>query len=220
MTLINAFLFDLACIIGAIFCFVLFVLVTVRIVRKLVRFPAPPFIGRFLDSSFRRFMQRPDTLIARSGFEQGMNVLEAGCGSGSYTTFVARKIGPEGTVYALDVQQKMLDQLTKKLELPAHKDLKNILPVLASIYTIPFDDNMFDLVYMVTVLQEIPDRHRALSEINRVLKPGGILAVTEFLPDPDYPFKKTVVRQLERAGFGIAAIKGAFWTYTVRAMKT
>jgi len=39
---------------------------------------------------------------------------------------------------------------------------------------------------MITVLQEIPDKGKALREAGRVLKPGGILAVTEFFPDPDY----------------------------------
>jgi len=57
------------------------------------------------------------------------------------------------------------------------------------VHKLPFDDNSFDVVYTVTVLQELPDKNRALKEMKRVLKPGGILAVTEFLPDPDYPLK-------------------------------
>jgi ubiquinone/menaquinone biosynthesis C-methylase UbiE len=69
------------------------------------------------------------------------------------------------------------------------------------------------------VLQEIPDKRKALAEARRVLKPGGIIAVTEFLIDPDYPLRSTTVRDLERAGFTIEAVEGRFWTYTVRGKR-
>jgi len=145
-----------------------------------------------------------------------MRVLEIGCGSGAYTTFVARAVGPEGIVEALDIQPAMLAQLESKLALPENRDIKNIHTHQASAYELPFEYGSIDLVYMVTVLPEIPDRERTLTEIKRVLKTGGILAVTEFFPDPDYPFSKTTARQGEKAGFKVDEILGNFWTYTVR----
>lgn len=54
---------------------------------------------------------------------------------------------------------------------------------------------------MVTVFEEMPDQKTALQETKRVLKPGGLLAITEFFPDPDYPLKSTVIRKVEKAGF-------------------
>jgi len=188
----------------------------IRIVRKLFHFPAPAFIGRFLDSDYRRRVQPPAPLIKRSGFKPGMRVLEIGCGSGAYTTFVARAVGPGGTVEALDIQPAMLAQLEKKLALPENSDITNINTHEASAYELPFEDGSIDLVYLITVLFEIPDRNKALAEIQRVLKPGGILAVTEFLPDPDYPLRKTVTRLGTETGFEVDEIEGNFWTYTVR----
>ena len=82
--------------------------IVLRIVRETVHFPAPAFMGRLLDSDLRRAVQQPSTIIARSGIRKGMKVLEVGCGSGAYTTYVARAVGPEGTVYALDIQPGML----------------------------------------------------------------------------------------------------------------
>jgi len=187
-----------------------------RIFRKFFHFPAPAFLGYFLDSNYRRKIQPPDPLIHRSGIQPGMRVLEIGCGSGAYTTFVARAVGPEGTVEALDIQPAMLAQLESKLTLPENRDIKNIHTHQASAYELPFEDGSIDLVYMVTVLPEIPDRGKTLTEIKRVLKTGGILAVTEFFPDPDYPFSKTTSRQGEKAGFEVDEILGNFWTYTVR----
>ena len=66
--------------------------VLIRIIRKLYHFPAPAFIGRFLDSDFRRWVQPPDKLIKRSGIKPGMTVMDLGCGSGAFTPFVARAV--------------------------------------------------------------------------------------------------------------------------------
>jgi len=193
--------------------------VLIRIIRKSYHFPAPAFIGRFLDSNHRRRLQPPGKIIERSGIKQGITVLDLGCGSGAFTPFVARMVGETGKVYAVDIQPAMLKQLERKLARPENQDIKNIEPKQASAYDLPFEDGAVDLVYMVTVLQEIPDRSRALREISRVLKPGGILAVTEFLPDPDYPWRSTVIKICQREGFILDANLGNLWNYTVRFKK-
>ena len=190
--------------------------IVIRIIRKNFHFPAPAFFGSVLDSNCRRTLQSAKELVERSGIQSGMEVAEVGCGSGAYTLHVAEKIGPEGKVYAIDIQQKMLDQLQNKMD--KHK-VKNIEPIKANAYELPFTDSSLDLVYLVTVLQEIPNRSQALAEIRRVLRPGGIIAVSEFLPDPDYPLLSTTKKQLKKAGFAIDAAEGNFWTYTVRGVK-
>lgn len=190
-----------------------------KVVSKLVRFPAPAFIGRFLDSGYRRKIQPPSQMIERSGIKEGMQVLDLGCGSGAFTTFVARVVGSTGMVYALDIQQDMLKQLENKLSKPENEDIKNIKAILSNAYELPFDNGSLDLVYMVTVLQEIPDRNRALQEVHRVLKSNGILAVTELFPDPDYPWKSTTVKLGMGAGFVVDEISGNFFNYTVRFTK-
>ncbi len=193
--------------------------VLIRIIRKLYRFPAPAFIGRFLDSDIRRWLQPPDKIIEHSGIKQGMTVIDLGCGSGAFTTFVARAVGEQGKVYAVDIQPAMLQQLERKLAKAENQDIRNIELKQASAYGLPFEDETIDLVYMVTVLQEIPDRARALREIRRVLKPGGILAVTEFLPDPDYPLRSTTIKICQREGFVLDDNQGNLWNYTVRFKK-
>jgi len=52
-----------------------------------------------------------------------------------------------------------------------------------------------------------------------VLKPGGILAVTEWLPDPDYPWKSTTIKMGREAGFVLDEAPGNIWHYTVRFRK-
>jgi ubiquinone/menaquinone biosynthesis C-methylase UbiE len=148
-----------------------------------------------------------------------MHVLEIGCGSGAYTTFAARAVGPEGTLKALDIQSAMLAQLEKKLARPEYNDIHNITLHQASAYELPFGDGELDLVYLITVLPEIPDQDRALAEIKRVLKVGGVLAVGELLIDPDYPLKATTIRRCTKAGFELQEIQDIFWSYTARFIK-
>ncbi len=190
-----------------------------RTIRKLYHFPAPAFIGRFLDSDIRRWVQPPEKIIERSGIKPGMTVIDLGCGSGVFTSFVARIVGEQGKVYAVDIQPAMLRQLERKLAKVENQDIRNIELKQASAYELPFEDGTVDLVYMVTVLPEIPDRGRALREIRRVLKPGGILAVTEFLPDPDYPWRSTTIKICQREGFVLDNNQGNLWNYTVRFKK-
>lgn len=206
-------------IIACIFAFVLLWLTLVKVIRRMFKFPAPAFIGRILDSNYRRRQQPPQKVIERSGIKEGMQVLEIGCGSGAFTTFVAREAGPSGKVYALDIEPKMLAQLKAKLSRPENQDIKNIELINKSAYDLPFPDGSLDAVYMVTVFQEIPDRDRALNEIKRVLKPGGFLGITELFPDPDYPLKSTTIKQVTAQGLLLDGSGGNFWNYTVRFRK-
>ena len=191
----------------------------IRLVRRYYKFPAPAFIGAFLDSDLRRRLQSPAAIIERSGIDTGMRVLEVGCGNGGFTTAVARMVGEYGTVFALDIQAEMLEKLQQKLNRPENQDIKNITLLHESAYGLPFVNGSLDLVYMVTVFQEVPDKQKALVEIKRVLKPGGFLAISEFLPDPDYPWISTTARMGLKAGLIIDRIEGNLWNYTVRFKK-
>jgi len=165
-------------------------------------------------------MQPPEKVIERSGIKENMVAAEIGCGSGAFTTFTARAVGKNGTIYALDIQQDMLDQLKKKLEKEQFKDIKNIKLLLGSAYELPLDDESVDIVYFVSVFQEIPDIPRVLKETKRVLKENGVLAISEFFFDPDYPLRKTTLKQGLAGGFILEGIFGNFWNYTARFKKS
>jgi len=190
-----------------------------RLLRRYLKFPAPAFIGRFLDSGYRRRLQPPALLVERSGVQKGMTILEIGCGSGAYTPWFARAAGETGRVYALDIQPGMLKQIRRKLEQPENQDILNLQVTAGSAYELPFENESLDLVYMVTVFQEIPDKARTLKEVRRVLKRRGVLAISEWLPDPDYPWATTTVRMGKAGGFRVDDVDGNLWNYTVRFKK-
>jgi ubiquinone/menaquinone biosynthesis C-methylase UbiE len=193
--------------------------VVVRLYLKFHSQPAPPIIGPFLNSPLRRLTQPPARVIERSGVKPGMTILDLGCGSGAFTLPAAWVVGEGGKVYALDIQSAMLRQLERRLARARNHDIKSVELKQASAYELPLADESLDLVMSVAAFHEIPDKPRALRELKRVLKRGGILALTEFLPDPDYPLATTTIKEGEAAGFVFEAKLGNFWDYTVRFKK-
>jgi len=184
----------------------------VRIVRRIVHFPIPPFIARFIDNPFRRRIQPAATVVDWIGIQDGMCVLEIGPGPGTFTIEAAKRVGANGKVFAVDIEQAEISRLNRRLH---RENITNVTARLASACELPFPDKTFDRVFMVTVLAEIPDRKRALLEIKRVLKDEGLLAVGELLLDPDYPRRKTVIGWCKDAGLEPVAAHGGLVHYLV-----
>nr|WP_321464452.1 class I SAM-dependent methyltransferase [uncultured Desulfobulbus sp.] len=134
----------------------------------------------------------------------GMTVLDAGCGPGRLTLPLAKRVGPEGTVTAVDLQPGMLERVRAKAE---RAGLGNIKLVRAGLGEGQLPRGHFERAVLVTVLGEIPDRDAALAELYAALKPGGILAVAEIIFDPHFQTKKTVLGLAAAAGFG----ERTFW---------
>jgi ubiquinone/menaquinone biosynthesis C-methylase UbiE len=148
-----------------------------------------------------------------------MTVLELGCGPGVHTIEFAKAIGEKGKLYAVDMQAKMVSILKQKLSKAENKYLSEIEVKVADACDLPFSDETIDLVVMVGVLGEIPDKNRALQEIRRVLKKGGILSVSENMIDPDYPLKKTTARYCEQCGYRLVKTEGSFFNYVSQFLK-
>jgi len=190
-----------------------------RILRRHYRFPVPSFVASFLDSRFRKMMQPPQKIVERSGIKEAMTVMELGCGPGTYTIDIARAVGDRGRVYAVDIQKAMIDKLEKKLKRSENRDVRNVIPKVANAYELPLPEDCLDSAVMICVLQEIPDRQRALGEVYRVLRPHGVLAVSEWAVDPDYPLRRTTKRICEQAGFRPKESRGNLFHYTLQFEK-
>ncbi len=187
-----------------------FIQTVVRLIRRYVKFPAPPFITVLLDSRLRAVVQPPEQVVGWMDIREGMTVLELGPGAGTFTVEAARRAGPGGQVYAVDIQPEMIAKVQAKVDAMG---LRNVIPQVAPAYDLPVPDATVDRLYLITVLAEIPDKPRALAEFRRVLKPGGLLAVGEFVVDPDYPLRRTTKRWCETAGFLPAGSYGSLLHY-------
>ena len=176
--------------------------------------PCPASLAFLVDNPIRRRYTRP--LLDRVGIRPGERVLELGPGPGAFTLDAARRTEPEGLLVAVDIQQKMIDAVEERVQVAG---VTNVETHVASAYDLPLDDASVDRAFLVTVLPEIPDRQRALAELHRVLKPGGILSLTEEFTDPDYPPRRTTVRWASQAGFDLVERFGNWWIYTLNFRK-
>ena len=184
----------------------------IRIIRHFHKFPIPEFLAGAIDNPFRRRIQPPDEMPLRHGIAPGMRVLEVGPGNGRYTLATARRVGAGGQVVAVDIEPKMIERLRARAEA---EGVANVEARVADVYDLPFDDGSFDAVTMNAVIGEIPEPARALAEFHRVLRPGGTLAFSEVLLDPDYPLASTLVRLASAAGFALRSRVGGFFAYTL-----
>jgi ubiquinone/menaquinone biosynthesis C-methylase UbiE len=155
--------------------------------------------------------------IDELGLAPGMRVADVGCGPGRLTLPIAKAVGPEGEVVALDLQQKMLDLMHRRVDAAG---LHNVREICAGAGDGHLPKDHFDRAVLSTVLGEIPDRERALREIRDALKPGGYLVVAEVVGDPHYQFKKKVIELAERAGLRPGEISGGFFAYRMRLYRS
>ena len=159
---------------------------------------------------------RAATIVDHLELKRGMRVLDVGCGPGRVTLPVARKIGPDGEVVAIDVQSGMLARVKERA---AAANLKNVRYVQCAVGGDALDVQAADRALLVTVLGEIPDRESALRAIFAALKPGGFLSVTEIVFDPHYQRRSTVTRLALDAGFQVKAFFGGRLAYTLHLSK-
>jgi len=202
-------------IVFGIFFFIVFVIL--RIVRRYYKFPIPGFLTRLIDNPIRRkFIQKPKKVAERVNLKPGMIIVEIGPGKGSYTKALARNILPDGKVYAIDIQDSVINRLKKRIE---KENIKNIIPKIDDAYNLSFEDQSVDRVLMIACLPEIPDPIKALKEIRRVLKSDGLLSLSEILPDPDYPRRKTEKKWASEAGFELDEQFGNWFIYQLNFKK-
>jgi ubiquinone/menaquinone biosynthesis C-methylase UbiE len=180
------------------------------------RNPSPcPYSQRF-------WVELPHPSITRERLEEvlaprpGERILEVGPGTGYYTLGVARRLGPEGRLDILDIQQSMLDHTTARTR---EAGLGNIVvPARADARELPYPDDAFDAAYLCTTLGEILDVDVALAELRRVLRPGGRLVVGESYLDPHVVRTARLRAGAERAGLRFdrraAGVAGYFGRFT------
>ncbi|MDD3815697.1 MAG: class I SAM-dependent methyltransferase [Desulfocapsaceae bacterium] len=130
----------------------------------------------------------PEKLFAALPIAKDSVVLDAICGSGTYTLAMA-PLCPNGKIFAFDLWEAGIDELIDKI---ITYTLVHVVPRVADICSLPLGTGTIDICLMATVfhnlVQEGTDRD-ALLEIRRVLKPNGLLAAIEFkkIPGPPGP---------------------------------
>ncbi|GGZ56586.1 hypothetical protein GCM10010371_15130 [Streptomyces subrutilus] len=109
----------------------------------------------------------------------GLSVLDVGCGPGTITADLAQRVAPGGRVTAVDASAEVVEQARRHA---AERGLTGIAFATADVHALDFPDDSFDVVHAHQVLQHVGDPVRALREMRRVCRPGGVVAAR----DADY----------------------------------
>jgi len=169
-----------------------------------------------------------EAMAARLEIKAGAAVLDVGTGTGVFTPFLLRKIGPEGKLVCLDFAEEMLKILISK----GFKG--NISYVCADIENSRLADKCFDAVVCYSVFPHFQDKSKILSEINRLLKEDGRLFICHTssrqsinkihrdqleICDHLFPENEDICRMLSGAGFVDTHINDGKNDYLVSARK-
>jgi ubiquinone/menaquinone biosynthesis C-methylase UbiE len=145
----------------------------------------------------RNIFLSPKQLIKRIGLKENCIALEIGPGPGYFSIPVAKKLR-RGILYLADIQQEMLDYAKGRFE---KRNLKNVEYYLCDGKTFDFKDNSFDIIYMVTVIGEVENKDEYIQEFYRMLKPNGVLSITELAGDPDKMTVDELKSMIEKHNF-------------------
>ena len=146
--------------------------------------PACEFVG-YPDEQLDAISARAVESFAGVGYpfavnavHKGDHVLDIGSGSGTDVLIAARLAGPEGKVYGLDMTQAMRNKLRKNVD---EMGVSNVTLIAGNAEEIPLPDAAVDVVTSNGVLNLVPDKERAFSEIYRVLRPGGRVQIADIV---------------------------------------
>ena len=119
-----------------------------------------------------------------AGISQGDSVLDLGSGAGNDCFVVRSIVGETGHVTGLDFTDEMLIKAQRNNAIMGYE---NVEFVKGDIENIPLPDNSYDVVISNCVLNLVPDKKKAFSEIRRVLKPGGHFCVSDIVLKGELP---------------------------------
>lgn len=142
----------------------------------------------WLERPQREEEEKLTLLVESLGLEPGMVVADIGAGSGVISAMMADRIGPEGVVLAVDIQQEMLDALAERCKASG---ITNIKGILGTVKSPQLKAGSVDLAIMVDVYHEFDHPYEMLKEIAHALKPGGRVIFVEYRKeDPLVPIKE------------------------------
>ncbi len=167
-----------------------------------------------------KFFGTPERILDRAGISPGMQVLEIGPGPGFMTVSLAQRVSAleGGSVTCVEIQSEMIALLCERLQTA---QVPNVEVLQGDGRQLPFQEGRFDVVLLIDVVGETPDELALFRECARVLKPGGVLAVTEQLMDPDFRLPKTIRNLASKVNLLDAGRIGwPWWTYTAAMILT
>jgi arsenite methyltransferase len=151
--------------------------------------------------------QQPDRVIASIALRPGDRVADLGAGSGYFTFRLAQSVGPQGVVYAVDVDDDMIALVQKKAQ---QRGVGNVVTVRAQYNDPLLPADGVDVIFTVDTYHHFDDRVGYLKKLRRYLRPGGRIAVIDFDRRAwfeglwqHYTPSDFIKREMEQAGYAL-----------------
>ena len=161
-----------------------------------------------LEDPGRDTWQKPEEILNALEIEKGQVVADIGAGTGYLTVKISERVGGTGTVYAVDIQQEMLEYLRKRVD---DKGFKNIILVMGDKDDPKLPPNSLDVAILLSTYHEIAQPIDFVKKIKSALKPQGRLAILEFRDEspigPPIQVRlpeDLIINELEQAGFTLS----------------
>ena len=152
--------------------------------------------------------QKPKEVIEKLAITPGSRVADLGAGGGYFTWYLARATGPQGTVYAVDIDETGLGIIEKEMHA---RGIHNVVPIHAEAGDAKLSEPV-DLVFSCDTYHHMNDRIAYFRSLIRYLKPGGRVAILDFHPHGVFSgllghgtAKEEVRREMESAGYRLSA---------------
>ena len=176
----------------------------------------PPEDLGLLEAPDRAIWQKPDEIMDALNIADGSTVADVGAGAGWFTVRLARRVGPNGRVYAEDIQRPMLEAINYRV---IREGLTNVRTVLGTAEDPKLPDGL-DAVLIVDVYAEVANPVSLLTDIARALEPQGRLGIVDFTKEgygPGPPMDErvdadAVIRDARAAGLELLSHE-TFLTY-------
>ena len=184
-----------------------------RVAHRIRPRPYPAPLRDLLDHPARMQYRDPVATLGPFGLGPGQTVLDVGCGAGTFTVEMARQVGAEGRVHAVDIQASMIEAARARVAAAGFSQRVQFHHCGA--YRMPLESDSVDLAVLIAALSEMPQPLFALEELRRILKVGGRIAVSEEMPHSGYVLQRTVRNWLREAGFRYGGLRGTPFCYSL-----
>jgi ubiquinone/menaquinone biosynthesis C-methylase UbiE len=161
----------------------------------------------WLERADRDREERPQQVLDALDIRSGQTLADLGCGSGYYAFRMSELVGATGTVFAIDIEPRMLEFVRER----ARRDgTSNIQTIQASTLDPNLPPSSVDLLLMVDVYHELEHPYEVMQKVRSALKSGGRVALVEYrAEDPKVMIKavhkmteKQIVAEMKAAGLG------------------
>jgi len=150
--------------------------------------------------------QQPDRVVRELAIEPGQRLADLGAGGGYFAFRLADAVGPEGFVYAVDVDESMIEHLTQQA---AERGYGNLEPLLAGFDDPGLPDGQIDLVFTANTYHHLEDRAAYFRNVRTDLAPGGRVAIMDYNRPgwmrSHYSEKGDILSEMQDAGYTLVA---------------